>query len=58
MFVTELVKMTPKIVDMVKTEVKLSIRIGKKGDQSDFDCDMVVGDRAADWSISETADLL
>ena len=38
---------------MVKT-----IRIGKKGDLSDFECGMVVGARQAGLSISETADLL
>ncbi len=37
---------------------KLSIRMGKKGDLSDFECGMVVGARRADLSISKTADLL
>lgn len=33
-------------------------RMGKKGDLSDFEHDMVVGARWAGMSISETADLL
>ncbi len=37
---------------------KPSIRMGKKGDLSDFECGMVVGARRAGLSISETADLL
>ena len=37
---------------------KQSIRMGKKGDLSDFECGMVVGARWAGLSISETADLL
>ncbi len=32
--------------------------MGKKGDLSDFEHGMVVGDRWADRSISKTADLL
>uniref|UniRef100_A0AAR2L1M3 Transposase Tc1-like domain-containing protein n=1 Tax=Pygocentrus nattereri TaxID=42514 RepID=A0AAR2L1M3_PYGNA len=32
--------------------------MGKKGDLSDFECGMVVDDRLAGLSISETADLL
>ena len=32
--------------------------MGKKGDLSDFERDMVVGARRAGLSISETADLL
>ncbi len=32
--------------------------MGKKGDLSDFECDMVVGARQAGLSTSETADLL
>ncbi len=34
---------------------KLSIRMGKKGDLSDFECGMVVGARRAGLSISKTA---
>ncbi len=37
---------------------KPSIRMGKKGDLSDFECGMVVGARRAGLSISKTADLL
>jgi len=37
---------------------KPSIRIGKKGDLSDFEHGMVVGARQAGLSISATADLL
>ncbi len=37
---------------------KPSIRMGKKGDLSDFERGMVVGPRRADLSISKTADLL
>ncbi len=37
---------------------KPSIRMGKKGDLSDFKCGMVVGARRAGLSISKTADLL
>ncbi len=37
---------------------KPSIRTGKKGDLSDFERGMVVGDRRAGLSISITADLL
>ncbi len=37
---------------------KPSIRMGKKGDLSDFERGMVVGARRADLSISKTADLL
>ncbi len=37
---------------------KPSIRTGKKGDLSDFERGMVVGDRWAGLSISKTADLL
>ncbi len=37
---------------------KLSIRMGKKGDLSDFERGMVVGARRAGLSISKTADLL
>lgn len=37
---------------------KPSIRIGKKGDISDFERGMVVGARPAGLSISETVDLL
>ncbi len=37
---------------------KLSIRMGKKGDLSDFERGMVVGARRAGRSISKTADLL
>ncbi len=36
----------------------MSIRTGKKGDLSDFERGMVVGDRRTGLSISETADLL
>jgi len=36
----------------------LSIRTGKKGDLSDFECGMVVDARQAGLNISETADLL
>ncbi len=32
--------------------------MGKKGDLSDFECEMVVGARQASLSISKTADLL
>ena len=35
-----------------------SIRMGKKGDLSDFEHGMVVGARPAGLSISETVDLL
>jgi len=35
---------------------KLSIKIGKKGDLSDFECGIVLGARFAGLSISETAD--
>ncbi len=37
---------------------KPSIRMGKKGDLSDFERGMVVGARRAGRSISKTADLL
>ncbi len=37
---------------------KPSIRMGKKGDLSDFEWGMVVGVRRAGLSISKTADLL
>ncbi len=37
---------------------KPSIRMGKKGDLSDFECGMVVGARRGGLSISKTADLL
>ncbi len=37
---------------------KSSIRMGKKGDLSDFERGMVVGARRAGLSISKTADLL
>ncbi len=37
---------------------KPSIRMGKKGDLSDFERGMVVGARRAGQIISETADLL
>ncbi len=37
---------------------KPSIRMGKEGDLSDFECGMVVGAKRADMSISKTADLL
>ncbi len=37
---------------------KPSIRIGKKGDLSDFERGMVVGARRAGRSISKTSDLL
>ncbi len=37
---------------------KLSIRMGKKGDLSNFERGMVVGARRAGLSISQTADLL
>lgn len=37
---------------------KLSIRIGKEGDLSDFEISMIFGSRWAGLSISETADLL
>ncbi len=37
---------------------KPSIRMGKKGDLSDFECVMVVGARWACLSISNTVDLL
>ena len=37
---------------------KPSIRMGKKGDLSDFECGVVVGARRAGLSISETAYLL
>ncbi len=37
---------------------KPSIRMGKKGDLSNFECGMVVGARRAGLSISKTADLL
>ncbi len=38
--------------------LKWSIRMGKKGDFSDFECGMVVGARRAGLSIVKTADLL
>jgi len=47
-------------VDMVKMiygKFKLSIKMGKKGDLSDFECGMVAGARRASLNISETADL-
>ncbi len=37
---------------------KPSIRTGKKGVLSDFECGVVVGARRAGLSISQTADLL
>ncbi len=37
---------------------KPSIRMGKKGDLSDFERGRVVGARRADLSISKTADIL
>jgi len=37
---------------------KLSIRLRKKGDLSDFKCGMVVGATRVGLSISERADLL
>lgn len=45
---------------MVKTLLtyKLSKRIGKKSDLSDFQCLVVVGARQAGLSISETARIL
>ncbi len=42
--------------DLLK--LKPSIRMGKKGDLSDFERGMFVGDRRAGLSISQTADLL
>ncbi len=42
--------------DLLK--LKRSIRMGKKGDLSDFEHGIVVGARRADLSISKTADLL
>ncbi len=48
-------------LDVVKDDLlkfKPSIRMGKKGDLSDFECGMVVGARRAGLSISKTADLL
>ncbi len=42
--------------DLLK--LKRSIRMGKKGDLTDFEHEMVVGARRADLSISKTADLL
>lgn len=39
-------------------QFKPSVRMGKKGDLSDFESGMVVGARRAGLSISETADLL
>ncbi len=48
-------------LDVVKTTClssNLSIRMGKKGDLSDFERGMVVGARRAGLSISKTADLL
>ncbi len=36
---------------------KPSIRMGKKGDLSNFECGMVVGARQPGLSISKTADL-
>jgi len=38
-------------------KVKLSIRMGKKGDISEFEGSMVVGARRAGLNISETDDL-
>ncbi len=43
-------------LDVVK--IKPSIRMGKKGDLSDFERGMVEGARRSDLSISKTADLL
>jgi len=37
---------------------KLNVRMGKKGDLSNFECDMVVGARQAGLSISQSAQLL
>lgn len=37
---------------------KANIRMGKKGDLSDFECGMAAGARWASLSISEIADLL
>ena len=46
-------------VDMVNLlKFKSSIRMGKKGDLSDFERGIVVGARQAGLSISKTADLL
>ncbi len=39
-------------------KLKPSLRMGKKGNLSDFECVMVVGARWTGRSISETADLL
>ncbi len=44
--------------DPTGLRIKPSIKIGKKGDLSDFECGMVVGARRAGLSISKTADLL
>ena len=44
------------MVDLLK--FKPSIRMGKKGDLSDFEHGMVVGAKRAGPSISETADIL
>jgi len=47
------------MVDEFERELKfkLSIRMGKKGDLSYFDCGRVIGARWAGLSISETDDL-